>query len=110
VDTATGEFGERRRTHREEAEQFYGTLKEQSVRVGMEASGHGRWFQRLLSELHFELWIGSARTFVRLSSLTSIVLGDGLISWGSASTHFPWADTARRRRRRASNSHDSVCS
>ena len=27
VDTETGEVGERRLTHREEAEQFYGTLK-----------------------------------------------------------------------------------
>jgi transposase len=31
-----------------------------SVRVGMEASGHARWFERLLWELHFELWIGDA--------------------------------------------------
>jgi transposase len=30
------------------------------VRVGMEASGHGRWFERLLAELRFELWIGDA--------------------------------------------------
>ena len=28
VDTETGECGERRLTHREEAEQFYGMLKE----------------------------------------------------------------------------------
>lgn len=28
------------------------------MRVGMEASGHARWFERLLSELKFELWIG----------------------------------------------------
>ena len=60
VDTETGEVGERRLTHREEAEQFYGTLKERSVRVGMEASGHARWFERLLSALQFELWIGDA--------------------------------------------------
>jgi len=26
----------------------------------MEASGHGRWFERLLNELQFELWIGDA--------------------------------------------------
>ncbi len=25
--------------------------------VGMEASGHARWFERLLGELNFELWI-----------------------------------------------------
>ena len=30
------------------------------VRVGVEASGHARWFERLLSELQFELWIGDA--------------------------------------------------
>ena len=50
-DTETGECGERRLTHHEEAEQFYGTLKERSVRVGMEASGHARWFERLLGDL-----------------------------------------------------------
>src|SRR5438477_6110538 len=60
VDTETGECGERRLTHREEAEQFYGMLKERSVLVGMEASGHARWFERLLSDLQFELWIGDA--------------------------------------------------
>jgi transposase len=60
VDTETGEIGERRLTHREEAEQFYGSLKEGTVRVGMEASGHARWFERLLAELQFELWIGDA--------------------------------------------------
>jgi hypothetical protein len=26
----------------------------------MEASAHARWFERLLSELRFELWIGDA--------------------------------------------------
>jgi transposase len=60
VDTETGECGERRLTHREEAEQFYDTLKERRVRVGMEASGHARWFERRLSDLRFELWIGDA--------------------------------------------------
>jgi transposase len=60
VDTETGEVGERRLTHREEAEQFYGTLKERRVRVGMEASGHARWFERLLTDLQLEVWIGDA--------------------------------------------------
>ena len=60
VDTETGEVDERRLIHRQEAEQFYGTLKERRVRVGMEASGHARWFERLLSDLQFELWIGDA--------------------------------------------------
>jgi hypothetical protein len=28
--------------------------------VGMEASGHARWFERLLAELNLELWVGEA--------------------------------------------------
>jgi transposase len=62
VDTETGECGERRLAQREEAEQFYRKLSERSLRVGvgMEASGHARWFERLLSDLEFELWIGDA--------------------------------------------------
>ena len=45
VDTDTGELKEQRLTHREEAERFYRTLAAagQRVRVGMEASGYGRW-------------------------------------------------------------------
>jgi transposase len=30
------------------------------VRVGMEATGYSRWFERLLAELGFEVWIGDA--------------------------------------------------
>jgi transposase len=60
VDTETGEGDERRLSHREGAEQFYRTLKTRKVRIGMEASGHARWFERLLRDLQFELWIGDA--------------------------------------------------
>ena len=62
VDTDTGEFQEQRLQHREQAETFYRALGAagQQVRVGMEASGHARWFERLLAELQFELWIGDA--------------------------------------------------
>ncbi len=62
VDTDTGEFQEQRLEHSLEAEKFYRGLKErgQKVRVGMEASGQARWFERLLAELQFELWIGDA--------------------------------------------------
>src|SRR6202166_1096534 len=55
-----GERGGRRRSHRDGAEQFWGGLGKRSVRVGMEASGHSRWFERLLRDLQFELWIGDA--------------------------------------------------
>jgi transposase len=62
VDNETGELNERRLEHPEEAEKFYRDLRAQgmSVRVGMEASGHARWFERLLGELQYELWIGDA--------------------------------------------------
>lgn len=61
MDQTTGECGERRLNHSDgEAEQFYRDLKQRgvSVRVGMEATGHSRWFERLLAELGLELWIG----------------------------------------------------
>jgi transposase len=62
VDSETGELQERRLQHPEEAEKFYRDLGERKVRVrvGMEASGHARWFERLLEGLSFELWMGDA--------------------------------------------------
>jgi hypothetical protein len=67
VDCETGDCGERRLEHREAAEKFYRELAAQgaTVRVGMEASGHARWFERLLAELNFELWIGDATETAR---------------------------------------------
>jgi transposase len=61
VDTETGETEERQLKHSGgEAARFYRELKEKgfSVRVGMEATGHARWFERLLWELGLELWVG----------------------------------------------------
>jgi len=62
VDTESGELEEKRLPHREEAERFYRELASRgaAVRVGMEASGHARWFEHLLKELQFDLWIGDA--------------------------------------------------
>jgi transposase len=57
----TGEFGEQKLNHSDgEAERFYRDLHARRirVRVGMEATGFSRWFERLLAELDFELWIG----------------------------------------------------
>jgi hypothetical protein len=54
ADTETGECGERRLNHSGgEAEKFYRDLQQRgvSVRVGMEATGYSRWFERLLGEL-----------------------------------------------------------
>jgi len=61
VDRETGECGERQLTHRDgEAEKFYRELQQRGLRlrVGIEATGHTRWFERLLAELQIELWIG----------------------------------------------------
>jgi hypothetical protein len=57
----TGECGEQELNHSDgQAEKFYRDLKQRgiSVRVGMEATGYSRWFERLLAELGFEVWIG----------------------------------------------------
>ncbi len=51
VNTEGGECGQRRLEHVEQDEQFYRSLQGEAVRVGMEASGHGRWFERLLAKL-----------------------------------------------------------
>jgi transposase len=59
-DKRTGEVQEKRLGHRAEAEQFYAALQGEAVRVGMEACGHYPWFERLLAELGFELWLGDA--------------------------------------------------
>ena len=61
-DNESGEYGEQRLEHATgEAEKFYRELKRRGVqvRVGIEASGHTRWFERLLAELEMELWIGN---------------------------------------------------
>src|SRR5229473_15297 len=60
-DNRSGAQGERRLEHASgEAEKFYRELKQRGVevRVGIEASGHTRWFERLLAELGMELSIG----------------------------------------------------
>lgn len=59
VDLETGECDNRRLEHKGgEMERFYRGLAGQQVRVGMEATGGTRWFERLLGELKFELWVG----------------------------------------------------
>lgn len=59
LELESGECGEQRLSHREEAEGFYRRLRG-PVRVGLEASGHSCWFERLLAELGQELWVGDA--------------------------------------------------
>ncbi len=60
LDEETGELVERRLEHGTgEAREFYAQLPG-AVRVGIEATGHKRWFERLLAELGHELWVGDA--------------------------------------------------
>jgi transposase len=61
-DSQSGHEGEQRLENNcGEAEKFYRELKRRGVevRVGIEACGHTRWFERLLAELEMELWIGN---------------------------------------------------
>ena len=60
MDTFTGELTARRLEHANgEANTFYRGLPK-PVRVGMEATGPIHWFERLLTELGHELWIGDS--------------------------------------------------
>ena len=60
LDKDTGELMERRLEHESgEARAFYASLTG-AVQVGIEATGHTRWFERMLAELGHELWIGDA--------------------------------------------------
>jgi transposase len=58
VDQETGEYGERRLSHPEEAERFYRSLGGAQVRMGVEATSNFRWFRRLLNELGHEFLLG----------------------------------------------------
>jgi transposase len=58
VDEESGEYGERRLHHPEEAMEFYRSLAGQPVRIGLEATGNYRWFRSLLAELGQEMLLG----------------------------------------------------
>ena len=60
VDQDTGEYGERRLNHPQEAEQFYRSLAGMQVRIGAEATGNFRWFRHLMEELGHEFLLGDA--------------------------------------------------
>jgi transposase len=60
MDQETGEYGERRLNHREEAVRFYGWLAGSKAVVGLEATGNDRWFRKLVMEAGHELVVGDA--------------------------------------------------
>jgi transposase len=60
LDSETGEIVERRLEHvTGEAQQFYTGLRA-PARIGIEATGYARWFERMLAEQGHELWVGNA--------------------------------------------------
>jgi transposase len=60
LDKETGETGQQRLEHTEDqVRQFYAS-RMGTVRVGIEATGYSAWFERLLSELGHEFWMGDA--------------------------------------------------
>jgi transposase len=65
----TGELLVERRLQHEsgEADAFYRSLQK-PVRVGLEATGPIHWFERLLTELGHELWIGDSAK-IRVSEI-----------------------------------------
>jgi transposase len=60
IDQQTGECGELRLSHSDEAERFYRSLAGRQVRIGAEATGNFRWFRRLIEELGYEFLLGDA--------------------------------------------------
>jgi transposase len=61
LELETGEYTRKKLMHGSgETEQFYRGLRGEEVRVGVEATGSMRWFERLLQELGQELVMGDA--------------------------------------------------
>src|SRR5215467_7605179 len=61
LDTETGELVERKLQNPQEATQFYESLADQEVLVGLESMGNTQWFERLLQRLGSTCWIGDAQ-------------------------------------------------
>ena len=60
VDTEGGEVRRLRLAHKQQAEQFYRSLRGREVLVGMESCGYTQWFEQLLGELGLGYRIGDA--------------------------------------------------
>ena len=70
LTTEDGEIKQQQLSHEKPAEvrRFYEQFGGQPVIVGFEASGYAAWFEELLEELGYEIWIGHAtaiRSFAR---------------------------------------------
>jgi transposase len=68
LDLETGEITKKKLLHAPgEAAEFYRSLQGEQVRVGIEATGSTRWFERLLDELGQELVMGVRRRSARVA-------------------------------------------
>ena len=68
ISYLTTEDGEIRRAQLDhgqpqEVRKFYEQFAGQQVIVGFESSGYAAWFEELLEELGYEIWIGQPRRF-----------------------------------------------
>ncbi len=59
LDKESGEYGERRLNHPEQAAQFYRSLAGRQLQVGLEATGSYGWFRRLLGEMGHTMLLGN---------------------------------------------------
>ena len=76
VDTETGECGESRLNHPEEAERFYCSLLGKQVQIGVEATGNFLWFRRLMHELGFAFLLGNrARSTLPIRVVRRRIIG-----------------------------------
>ena len=69
LDLETGEVSKKKLLHASgEAVEFYRSMQGEAVRVGIEATGSTRWFERLLEELGQELVMGDAGRIRKLAT------------------------------------------
>ena len=59
LETTTGEITERRLQHETGEAKAFCIALPSPARVGMEATGHAPWFERMLTEQGHELWVGN---------------------------------------------------
>jgi transposase len=60
LDTESGQVQQRRLSHKQEAGQFYASLRGKEVLVGIEACGYTQWFEQMLGEMGHGYQIGDA--------------------------------------------------
>src|SRR5262249_18947392 len=81
LTTEDGEIKGEELDHGEPAKvrQFYEQFAGQQVVVGFESSGYAAWFEELLEELGYEIWIGMPRRFGALPGAARRTIGATLI-------------------------------